>query len=117
MNWRFIILFIILVLSFIFLSSVIINKVFIGEYLVNSYWIGNDSNGVRYCDNCLWIKFDEGCNRYKTFYFKNQHELDNRLKVGMPVSISFRKDETIFHIEPKKAYLYCSRNEIYWWSK
>ena len=103
------------IFSFFFLFSIIIDKT-VGEYLINSYWIGNESNGVKYCDNCLWIKFDEGCNRYKTFYFETQHELDNRLEIGMPVSINFRKDGTIFNVEPKELYLYCSSNEVYFWN-
>ena len=63
-----------------------------GYYLINDMWIGNNSpQNVSCCDNCLWITFNEGCNRYQTFYFENQHEFDNRLKVGMPVDIKFRK--------------------------
>ena len=108
-NWKHLILGVFFILSFLFLCSCILERGFIGHYKIDSYWIGNDSNGIKYCNNCLWIRFDEGCNRYKDYYFENQHELDTRLKVGMPVQIYFTKQGTISNVEPRQIYSYCSR--------
>jgi hypothetical protein len=70
----------------------IYHNYYLGDYIIRDMNIGNTYNGEtgqKYCDNCLWIKFDEGCNREFTSYFENQHELDERLKIGQSVRIDF----------------------------
>jgi len=83
-----------------------------GYYLINDMWIGNTSpQNLSCCDNCLWITFNEGCNKYQSFYFENQHEFDNRLSIGMSVDINFRKcgknleKYCINGVIPRKEYL------------
>ena len=79
-----------------------------GDYRISEMRLSNFSKeGKSYCNNCLWIEFYEGCNRYKEYYFENQHEYDNRLEVGMPVDISFRKvgdNAYIKKVTPRKEY-------------
>lgn len=94
-NWKFVVLGVLFILSFLTFSFILIDTYFVGNYKIDYYWIGNDSNGVRYCESCLWVRFDEGCNKYQDYYFENQHELDDRLEIGMPVQIYFTKQGTI----------------------
>ena len=61
-----------------------------GDYIIQEQWINSSYEGKFYCDNCLWIRFSEGCNRYPVYYFENQHELDNRFNYGDVVNINFR---------------------------
>lgn len=97
------------IIGIIFSALIGINKYYYGDYIINDMWIGNESNGIKYCNNCLWIKFDEGCNHYRTFYFETQHDFDKRLKIGKPVDISFRSNGSIKHISPRIKYDYkCS---------
>lgn len=91
-----------------FFGFIAIDEYYYGDYKINNMWIGNESNGVRYCNDCLWIEFDEGCNRYKTYYFENQHEFDNRLKIGQPVDISFSNNGYVRHLSPRIKYRRCS---------
>jgi len=85
-----------------------------GYYKITDMWIGDNNkiSNYSYCDNCLWIEFDEGCNRRIIYFFENQHEYDNRLEVGMPVDIRFRKVNGIKYMRgviPRKEYDYkCS---------
>lgn len=93
------------IIVIISISGVISNK---GSYSVSDMWIGsNNSQNITSCDECLWIKFYESCNRYKTYYFEEQHELDYRLEVGMPVDIFFREINGKYYIReviPRKEY-------------
>ena len=87
-NQKFLILitiFLLILFSYIFYY----NNIYLGDYIIKDQWIGSENNNYTYCNNCLWIRFDEGCNRYKTYYFENQHEFDNRLKIGNVVNIDF----------------------------
>jgi hypothetical protein len=104
------ILIFLLIMSFFLFSYILISKYVYGDYKIDSFWINSSYEGKEYCDNCLWIRFDEGCNRYKTFYFETQHELDKRLEIGMPVDIYFNKDKgTIKYVAPRLKYNYkCS---------
>lgn len=107
----FMILFSLLILGviWIFLSVFLFEFWFIGDdggsYKINDMWIGNNSD----CDDCLIIEFYEGCNRYFTYYFKNQHEFDERLEIGMPVDLNFvacgEDQKCIKGVIPKKVYL------------
>ena len=60
-----------------------------GNYVVQKQWISSEYNNQTYCDNCLWIEFSEGCNRYPVYYFENQHEFDKSLDFGKVVNINF----------------------------
>ena len=101
----------IIILSISIYLGVFTNK---GYYKITDMWIGNNNkvSNYSYCDNCLWIEFDEGCNRRITYFFENQHEYDNRLEVGMPVDIKFREVNGIKYMRgviPRKEYDYkCS---------
>ena len=101
----------ILILSISFYLGVFTNE---GYYKITDMWIGDNNkiSNYSYCDNCLWIEFDEGCNRRIIYFFENQHEYDNRLEVGMPVDIRFRKVNGIKYMRgviPRKEYDYkCS---------
>lgn len=78
-----------------------------GDYIIQNQWIASDYNNISYCDNCLWIEFYEGCNRYSTYYFEEQHELDKRFIIGTPVNIDFKQYNDKFYIEqinPAKRY-------------
>lgn len=88
------------IISFIFIF--LINSFYYGDYKIQKIWNGSEYNGQIYCNNCLWIEFYEGCNRYKTYYFENQ-QTDERLKVGMPVDIKF-KGGFVQGVYPRKKY-------------
>lgn len=83
-----IILTIILVITTIF-YTLIYNHIYLGDYIIQEQWINSSYEGNVYCDNCLWIRFSEGCNRYPVYYFENQHEIDNRFKNNDIVNINF----------------------------
>jgi len=101
----------ILMLSISFYLGVFTNK---GYYKITDMWIGDNNkiSNYYYCDNCLWIEFDEGCNRRFKYFFENQHEYDSRLKVGMPVDVKFKEVNGIKYMRgviPRKEYDYkCS---------
>jgi len=63
---------------------------YMGDYIIQEQWINSSYEGKYYCDNCLWIKFYEGCNRYPVYYFENQHEFDDRFSFGDVVNINFK---------------------------
>lgn len=60
-----------------------------GNYIVQNQWIASEYGNKTVCEECLMIEFYEGCNRYKTFIFANEHELNPSLKIGTPVNINF----------------------------
>jgi len=71
-----------------FLSFYIYQSYYLGDYIIEEQWINSSYQGKLYCDNCLWIKFSEGCNRYPVYYFENQHTFDNRFSKGSIVNIN-----------------------------
>lgn len=80
-----------------------------GEFTISDMYLANCSkDGACLCDECLWIEFDEGCNHVQTYFFEGQHELDERLKVGMPVDIYRKKcaryGRCIYHVQPRHFY-------------
>lgn len=87
-----IIIFITSLIGIIILYTFIYSSFYLGNYIVQKQWISSNYNNHTYCDKCLWIEFYEGCNRYQTYYFKNQHEFDNRLDLGKVVNIRFNGD-------------------------
>lgn len=91
----------------IFLISFFINylyqEYYMGNYIIQDQWISSGYNNKTYCEDCLWIKFYEGCDRYNTYYFENQHELDSRFKSGSVVNIYFN-GEYIRGINLAKKY-------------
>lgn len=86
------IIFTISLIGIVVLYTFIYNNFYLGDYIVQKQWIASDYNNHTYCDKCLWIEFYEGCNRYQTYFFENQHEFDNRLEVGKVVNINFNGD-------------------------
>ena len=88
-----------------YISGIFTNK---GYYIISDMWIGsNNSQNITYCDECLWIRFYEGCNRYQTYYFETQHEFDERYEINMPVDISFKEVDNQYYIKeviPRKDY-------------
>lgn len=99
---------IIFILCISSLSYILINSQK-GDYIISEMWIGNNSenSNIQICNNCLWIKFYEGCNRYSIYYFENEHNYNEKLKIDSPVQIYFIKFEGknyISHIESKKFY-------------
>ncbi len=100
-----------ILLIFAYFGGFFTNK---GFYIISNQWIGNESsNGIKQCDNCLWIDFDGGCNKHTIIYFENQHEFDKRLSVGLPVDIKWRNcgenKRCVKEVIPRKEYLYkCS---------
>ena len=107
-------IFIVGIILIAYISGVFSNK---GYYSISDMWIGsNDSQNITYCDECLWIKFYEGCNRYKTYYFEEQHELDYRLEIGMPVDIFLKEVNGKYYIKeviPRKELF--ARNKTKGW--
>ena len=87
-----IIIFGIFLIGVLFLYSYLYSNFYLGDYIVQEQWINSSYEGKNYCDNCLWIRFSEGCNRYPVYYFKSQHEFDERLSLGKVVNINFRGD-------------------------
>lgn len=83
---------VILVLALIVSVNYLYQNYYMGDYIIQKQWINSSYQGQKYCENCLWIEFYEGCNRYPVFYFENQHELDNRFIVGSIVNINFNGD-------------------------
>ena len=78
---------------------------YMGSYIIEEQRLGNFSrNGIYYCNNCLWINFYEGCNKYKEYFFETQHDFDERLKVGMPVNIKFNNNGFITNINKAVKY-------------
>ena len=73
----------------IILYIFIYNNLYLGDYIVQKQWIDSNYHNQTYCENCLWIKFYEGCNRYPVYLFSNQHEFDKRLSLGSVVNIRF----------------------------
>ena len=63
---------------------------YMGDYIVQEQWINSSYEGEVYCDNCLWIRFYEGCNRFPVYYFEGQHEFDKRFNYKDVVNINFR---------------------------
>ena len=82
-------IFLISLVGIIILYTFIYNNFYLGDYIVQKQWISSDYNNYTYCENCLWIEFSEGCNRYPVYYFENQHEFDERLSLGSIVNIRF----------------------------
>ena len=76
---------------------------YLGDFKIERQWIGSEYNGQVLCDSCLMIQFYEGCNRYRTYYFENQHEFDKRLQEGDSVNIFFN-GQYIRHIQPTIKY-------------
>jgi len=109
-------LFSIIILGIIILSISIYLGIFTnkGYYEITDMWIGdnNKESNYSYCDNCLWIEFDEGCNKRFKYFFENQHKFDERLKVGMPVDVKFREVNEVRYMRgviPRDEYYYkCS---------
>jgi hypothetical protein len=88
-----IIFFIICFLIIVFIFGMFLyQNYYYGDYIINKQWISSvsEETNITYCDNCLWIEFYEGCNRYRTYYFKNHKEFDKRLSIGQPVNIKFQ---------------------------
>ena len=86
----------ILIIGTILLGGLIYyQNYYMGDYIVQRQWISSvseDSNNT-YCDECLWIEFYGGCNRYIKYYFENQHEFDERFSKGSIVNINWREFE------------------------
>lgn len=78
-------------ISLVFIPMYIVNEYYFGDYKINKIYISSEFNGKVLCNQCLFIEFYEGCNRYKTYYFENQHQYDNRLNIGDVVDIKFNK--------------------------
>ena len=79
-------------IGIIVLYAFIYNNFYLGDYIVQKQWIDSNYHNQTYCENCLWIEFYEGCNRYPVYFFKNQHEFDKRLSLGSVVNIRFNED-------------------------
>ncbi len=96
------------IILLVFSLAFIGHWIYEGDYKISNMRLSNFSqDGKEYCDNCLWIELYEGCNRYKEYYFENQHEYDKRLEVGMPVDILFKKINDKYYIKnviPRKEY-------------
>jgi len=74
----------------IFFGLWLYDTFYMGDFIVKEQWINSSYQGLRMCDNCLFIRFYEGCNLYPVFYFENQHEFDNRFNNGDAVNIIFQ---------------------------
>jgi hypothetical protein len=83
------IIFRISLIGIIILYTFIYNNFYLGDYIIQKQWIDSNYNNKTYCENCLWIEFSEGCNRYPVYFFENQHEFDKRLSLGSVVNIRF----------------------------
>jgi hypothetical protein len=89
---------------FSFTATYYYQTYYMGDYKIDQMYLSSTNpQGKEYCDNCLWIVFYEGCNRYKTYYFENQHEFDERLSVGQPVNIKFNNGH-VRYVQPTKKY-------------
>ena len=86
------IIFVISLIIIIILYTFVYNNFYVGDYIVQKQWLASEYNNNSYCDNCLWIEFSEGCNRYPVYYFEKQHEFDKRLSIGKVVNINFNGD-------------------------
>ena len=85
------IVFILLGICLITIFGLFFYNYYMGDYIIQRQWISsfNEKSGTKYCDNCLWIEFYEGCNRYLIYYFENQFIEDDRLLVGDIVNIDW----------------------------
>ena len=81
----------ILIVLCIFLGIFYYDQYYMGDYIIQRQWISSvsEKTGVRWCDDCLWIEFYEGCNRYSTYYFKDQHIEDDRFQNKSIVNIDW----------------------------
>ena len=102
---KYYILAVISVLVLAFSINFLYQNYYMGNYIVQKQWISSDYNNKTSCENCLWIEFYEGCNRYPVYYFENQHELDNRFTIGSVVNINFN-GEYVKGVYSAKRYRY-----------
>jgi len=79
-------LFMLIGLTLIIGGYFLYNHYYIGDYIIQRQWISSDD-----CDECLYIEFYEGCNRYLIYYFENEHELNPRFSFGDVVNINWRE--------------------------
>ena len=85
--------------------------IYLGDYIIQDMYLANSSkeSNITYCDNCLWIKWYEGCNRYKTYYFENEHKFNPMFNVGDVVNIYFQEVDGRYYVRQIiKAYKYRS---------
>ena len=89
-DWKMVLISFLIVMIPLFLIGIVYQNYYMGDYIIQEQWINSSYEGKVYCDNCLWIRFSEGCNRYPVYYFANQNELDNRFNYGDIVNINFK---------------------------
>jgi len=89
-DWKMVLIGFLIVMIPLFLIGIVYQNYYTGDYIIQEQWINSSYEGKVYCDNCLWIRFSEGCNRYPVYYFANQNELDNRFNYGDIVNINFK---------------------------
>jgi len=89
-DWKIVLISFLIIMTPVFLIVFAYQNYYMGDYIIQEQWINSSYEGKVYCDNCLWIRFSEGCNRYPVYYFENQYELDNRFNYGDVVNINFR---------------------------
>jgi len=88
-----IILLIIIIISLLIVVTLLYNTYYLGDYVIQRQWISSvdEITNITRCDNCLWIEFYEGCDRYSTYYFESEHTLNPRLDKGKIVNINFKE--------------------------
>lgn len=69
------------------------NHYYMGDYIIQGQWISSND-----CDECLYIEFYEGCNRYLTYFFEREHELNPRFSKGDVVNINWRWFEGNYYV-------------------
>lgn len=106
-DWKYVLIAFFIVMVPVFLIGFIYQNYYMGNYFIQEQWINSSYQGQEYCDNCLWIRFSEGCNRYPVYFFANQHELDTRFNYGDVVNINFRNVNGKDYVSSvDKAYKY-----------
>jgi len=91
----------IIIILLLILISFYYQNYYMGNYIIQDTWIASSGYGSNktICNECLFIKFSEGCNRYSTYYFENEHILNPRLNVGYIVNIRFKEVNGKYYIK------------------
>jgi len=92
-NWKIVLLAFLIVMLPVYGIYFAYQNYYMGDYIIQRQWVSSvqEKTNITYCDDCLWIEFYEGCNRYLTYYFENEHEINPRFDIGSVVNINWKK--------------------------
>ena len=105
-------LFIALAFYFVYFAADICRNNYYGYYKIDKQWIASvdEKTNIIYCDECLWIRFYEGCDRYFIYYFEEEHETNSIFEDGDPINIKFIREDGQYLIKGiKRAVKYANK--------